>query len=591
MEQSGFLPISKGDMASRGIDTLDFVFVSGDAYIDHPSFGAAVITRHLESLGYRVGIVAQPDWRDTGDISKLGKPKLGFLVSGGNVDSMVAHYTAAKKKRNSDYYSPEGRAGLRPDRAVIVYCNLIRRAFGDVPIVIGGLEASLRRFAHYDYWDDKVRRSILVDSGADILVYGMGEGPIAKIAELLSFGIPVKKIKTVRGTAVLYPQLSTFNFQLSTSYDILKHDKTAYAKAFALQYENNDHVTGQAVAEGYGDRVLVQNPPWPPLGQRELDRVYALPYMRDFHPCYRDVPAIEEVKFSITHTRGCFGGCNFCALSFHQGRSVRSRSQESVVKEARLISELPDFKGYIHDIGGPTANFRKPSCQRQLKEGMCKNKSCLAPPCENLEVGHGEYMALIEAVEALPKVKRVFVRSGIRFDYLMLDSDRSFFEKLVRDNTSGQLKVAPEHVSEAVLAAMGKPGGGIYEKFSGEFYGLCGRFGKEQYLVPYFMSSHPGSGLPEALELALWLKKTGHAPEQVQDFYPTPGTASTCMFYTGLNPFTGEAVYVPDSYGEKKLQRALLQSAKPENRPLVLEACNRLGRGDVFGFLTDSTKR
>ena len=601
-ENNSFLPITKNDMQSRGIDILDFIYVCGDAYVDHPSFGAAIITRYLESLGYTVGIIAQPDWRNTDDIKKLGKPRLGFLVSSGNIDSMVAHYTVSKKKRNYDYYSPDGKIGFRPDRAVIVYCNLIRQSYGDIPIIIGGLEASLRRFAHYDYWDDKVRRSILIDSGADILSYGMGEKSIAKIAELLNIGIPVKKITSVKGTAVLCKKDEFENLKndyiICGDYDILKQDKNAYAKAFKIQYEENDYINGRTAIERYGDKVLIQNPPSAPLEQKELDKIYALPYARNYHPVYEGyggVPAINEVKFSITHTRGCFGACNFCALSFHQGRSVRSRSIKSVVKEAEIISNMPDFKGYIHDIGGPTANFRKPSCQKQLTSGMCKHKRCIGfEPCENLETDHSEYMKLIESVEALPKIKKVFIRSGIRFDYLMLDKSnagKNFFDKLVRDNISGQLKVAPEHISDNVLKVMGKSKNKIYEKFCDEYYNLCDRHNKEQYLVPYLMSSHPGSTINDAIELALYLKRKNYSPEQVQDFYPTPGTASTCMFYTGTDPFTNKKVYIPESYEEKKMQRALLQSGKPENRELVLKALKKAGREDLISYLTGRTRR
>ena len=590
--KNNFLPITKQDMQSRGIDILDFIYVSGDAYVDHPSFGAAIITRYLESLGYTVGIIAQPDWRNAAaaadGVKKLGRPRLGFLVSGGNIDSMVAHYTASKKKRNYDYYSPDGRTGCRPDRAVIVYCNLIRRSYGDVPIIIGGLEASLRRFAHYDYWDNKVRRSILVDSGADILVYGMGEKSIAKIAELLNAGVPVKKIKSVKGTAVLCGEEYLSNIKdyvTCGDYGDLKQDKEKYAEAFKLQYEENDYINGRTVIEYYGGRILVQNPPSAPLEEKELDKIYALPYTRDFHPVYKDIPAINEVKFSITHNRGCFGGCNFCALAFHQGRSVRSRSIKSVLREAEIISNMPDFKGYIHDIGGPTANFRKPSCQGQLTAGMCKNRRCLTPnPCGNLETGHGEYMKLIEAVEALPKVKKVFIRSGIRFDYLMLDKNKAFFDKLVRDNISGQLKVAPEHISDSVLEIMGKCKNHVYEKFCGEYFDLCAKHKKEQYLVPYLMSSHPGSTINDAIRLAVYLKNKRYSPEQVQDFYPTPGTASTCMFYTGINPFTGGKVYIPETYEEKKIQRALLQSGRPENYDIVCGALKKAGREDLIGF-------
>ena len=586
--QDNFLPTSKDGLKSRGIDSPDFIYVSGDAYIDHPSFGAAVITRYLESLGYIIGIISQPDWRNTDDIKKLGKPRLGFLVSSGNIDSMVAHYTASKKRRNYDYYSPEGRPGLRPDRAVIVYCNLIRRSYGDIPVIIGGLEASLRRFAHYDYWEDKVRRSILVDSGADILVYGMGEKSIAKIAELLNLGIPVKKITGVKGSVVLRGKSCLEDLKkdyiITGEYDTLKRDKQAYANAFKIQYEENDYINGRIIIEYYGDKILIQNPPQSPLEQKQLDKIYELNYARDFHPEYKDVPAINEVKFSITHTRGCFGGCGFCALAFHQGRSVRSRSIKSVVKEAGIISNMPDFKGYIHDIGGPTANFRKPSCKKQLTEGMCKNRRCLTPePCKNLEIDHGEYQKLIESVEALPKIKKVFIRSGIRFDYLMLDKSEtggSFFEKIVRDNISGQLKTAPEHISGGVLEIMGKPKNKIYERFCEEYFDLCRKYKKEQYIVPYFMSSHPGSGLNDAIDLALYLKNKRYSPEQVQDFYPTPGTMSACMFYTEINPFTGKKVYVPKTYEEKKTQRALLQSGRPENRKIALNALKKAGRED-----------
>ena len=596
MNNLNFLPISREDIQSRGIDTLDFIYVSGDAYVDHPSFGAAIITRWLESLGYSVGIIAQPDWRNLNDIKKFGKPRLGFLVSAGNIDSMVAHYTVAKKRRNYDYYSPNGKIGLRPDRAVIVYCNLIRQAFGDIPIIIGGLEASLRRYAHYDYWDNKVRRSILVDSRADMIIYGMGERTIAKIAELLDSGASVKKIRGVRGTVILCEREyldSLKDYVICGDYNELKSDKLAYARAFKLQYEENDYITGRSVVELYDNKILIQYPPSPPLEERELDKVYSLPFMRDYHPTYGEyidgmavVPAISEVRFSITHNRGCFGACNFCALAFHQGRSVRSRSIKSVVREAEIITNLPDFKGYIHDIGGPTANFRKPSCTEQLKSGICKNKRCLAPSaCKNLEVSHEEYIRLIEAVEAVPKVKKVFVRSGIRFDYLMLDADKSFFNKLVRDNISGQLKVAPEHISDQVLKTMGKCKSDIYERFCDEFFDLCKIHDKEQYLVPYLMSSHPGSTLEDAVELAVYLKSRKYSPEQVQDFYPTPGTASTCMFYTGIDPFSGKRVYIPKSYEEKQAQRALLQSGKPANRAIVKKSLKAIGREDLLSKL------
>lgn len=579
-----YLPISKAETEQLGWGAPDFVYVNGDAYVDHPSFGAAVITRVLEDRGFRVAVLAQPDWRSISDFKRFGRPRLGFLVSGGNIDSMVAHYTVSKKKRNYDYYSPGGETGLRPDRAVIVYCNMIRRAYGDVPIIIGGLEASLRRFAHYDYWSGKVRRSILVDARADILSYGMGEMSIARIAELLEKGVPVKKIRDVRGTTVLCESDYTprGEYVSDGGYDELKTDKKAYSQAFLTQYNENDHITGRPVLEYYDNKVLVCNPPMPPLSKEELDKVYALPYMRDYHPSYEKtggIPAIEEVKFSITHNRGCFGACNFCAIAYHSGRYIASRSIGSVVREAEIIADMPDFKGYIHDVGGATANFRSNPCDKCGKSGVCKNKRCLSPsPCKNLKVDHSEYKQLIEAVEHIPKVKKVFIRSGIRYDYLLLDPDRSFFEKLVRDNVSGQLKVAPEHISPKVLNVMGKPPQKIFDRFSSEYFSLCAKHGKEQYLVPYLMSSHPGSGLNEAIELAVYLKEHKISPEQVQDFYPTPGTASTCMYYTGLNPFTGESVYVPTDYNEKRLQRALLQPNRSENRALIREAGIKINR-------------
>lgn len=593
MEENRFLPINADDMKARGWACPDFVYVTGDAYVDHPSFGVAIISRVLEDAGFNVAVLSQPDYRSADDFKCFGRPRLGFLVTGGNIDSMVAHYTVSKKKRSYDYYSAGGKMGKRPDRAVIVYCNRIREAYGDVPIIIGGLEASLRRFAHYDYWSGKVRRSILVDSRADILSYGMGEKSILRIAQLLDKGVPVKKIHDVRGTVYLTGRNDKVNFDLAGGYDYdeLKTDKKLYADAFALQYNENDHVNGRAVTEYYGDKMLVQNPPMPPLEREELDRVYALPYTRAYHPVYESeggVPGINEVEFSITHNRGCFGACNFCAIAFHQGRSVRSRSIESVVEEAKRITEMPDFKGYIHDVGGPTANFRYPSCAKQKEHGMCKNKKCLAPtPCKQLNVSHSEYFKLLKEVEKLPKIKKVFIRSGIRFDYLVLDKDESFFKKLVRDHVSGQLKVAPEHCSSEVLRMMGKPDFRVYDYFKKRFFEITNECGKEQYLVPYLMSSHPGSTLKNAVELAVYLKKSGYSPEQVQDFYPTPGTASTVMFYTGIDPFTKKEVYVADNYEEKKMQRALLQWNKPENRDIVRSALQKCGRTDLIGFTKD----
>ena len=586
----GFLPINKTDMNNLGWDRPDFVYVCGDAYVDHPSFGAAIISRVLEDAGFRIAILPQPNYTSADAFKEFGKPRLGFLVSAGNIDSMVAHYTAAKKKRSSDYYSPGGKAGRRPDRATIVYCNRIREAYGDIPIIIGGLEASLRRFAHYDYWSNSVRRSILVDSRADILTYGMGENILLRIASLLDKGVPVKKIRDVRGTVFLAKPDERIHFPVAAEFDYneLKENKKKYAEAFGIQYKNQDSINGKAIVEYYDGKMLVQNPPMPPLEREELDHVYALPYMRTYHPIYEKdggVPAIEEVRFSLTHNRGCFGACNFCALAFHQGRTVRSRSIESVVAEAKKITEMPDFKGYIHDVGGPTANFRYPACKKQLTDGVCSARKCLAPtPCKNLIADHTEYIRLLEEIEKLPKVKKVFVRSGIRFDYLLADKDEAFFKKLVRDNVSGQLKVAPEHCSSAVLRCMGKPDFSVYEKFRKRYFELTKSIGKEQYLVPYLMSSHPGSTLEDALELALCLKRDGYAPEQVQDYYPTPGTASTVMFYTGIDPLTMKSVYVATDYHEKQLQRALLQYNRPQNAPLVREALIKLGREDLIGY-------
>ncbi len=585
-----FLPISSKEMRQRGWDKPDFVYVTGDAYVDHPSFGVALISRVLEAEGFRVAILSQPDYKSCDAFREFGRPRLGFLVTAGNIDSMVAHYTASKKKRSYDYYSPAGQAGRRPDRATIVYCNRIREAYGDVPIILGGLEASLRRFAHYDYWTDTVRRSVLVDSRADILTYGMGENIILRIARLLDKGVPVKKIHDVRGSVYLTTPEDKIHFPVAAEFDYneLKTNNRKYAEAFGIQYKNQDAINGKAIIERYDNKILVQNPPMPPLEREELDRVYDLPFMRDYHPIYQKeggVPAIAEVKFSITHNRGCFGACNFCALAFHQGRTVRSRSIESVVREAKKITELPDFKGYIHDIGGPTANFRYPACKKQLTDGVCASRKCLAPtPCKNLVADHTEYIRLIEEVEKLPRVKKVFIRSGIRFDYLLADADDSFFRKLVRDNVSGQLKVAPEHCSEGVLRCMGKPDFSVYEKFRRKYFQLTKEFGKEQYLVPYLMSSHPGSTLADALELALCLKRDHYAPEQVQDYYPTPGTASTVMFKTGIDPLTMKPVYVATDYHEKQLQRALLQYNRPENAPLVREALTKLGREELIGY-------
>jgi len=590
VSENGFLPLTRAQMDARGWDAPDFVYVTGDAYVDHPSFGVAIISRVLEAAGYRVAILSQPDYKSADAFRTFGRPRLGFLVTAGNIDSMVAHYTAAKKKRSKDYYSPGGVAGKRPDRAVIVYCNRIREAYGDVPIILGGLEASLRRFAHYDYWDNRVRRSVLVDARADILTYGMGENILLRIAELLQKGVPVRKIRDVRGTVFLAARGDTVHYPVAAEFDFnrLKTEKRYYAEAFGVQYRNQDAISGKALVEYYDDKMLVQNPPMPPLERAELDRVYALPYQRTYHPDYEKeggVPAIEEVQFSLTHNRGCFGACNFCALAFHQGRTVRSRSIDSVVAEAKKITEMPTFKGYIHDVGGPTANFRYPACDKQLKSGVCTHRKCLAPkPCPNLKVDHREYIQLLEAIEALPRVKKVFIRSGIRFDYLLADPDESFFKKLVRDHVSGQLKVAPEHCSPRVLDAMGKPHFEVYEKFRKRYFELTKSIGKEQYLVPYLMSSHPGCELRDAVALSECLKRDHYAPEQVQDFYPTPGTASTVMYYTGIDPLSMKNVFVADTPEEKQLQRALLQCNRPENATLVRRALRAAGREDLIGF-------
>ncbi|MBE6656042.1 MAG: YgiQ family radical SAM protein [Ruminococcaceae bacterium] len=595
--RDAFLPVTPDDVKARGWDDVDFVYVTGDAYVDHPSFGVSIISRVLENEGYRVAILSQPDFRSADAFRVFGRPRLGFLVTSGNIDSMVAHYTVSKKKRTYDYYSPGGKMGLRPDRAVIVYSNRIREAYGDVPIILGGLEASLRRFAHYDYWDDRVRRSILVDSRADILTYGMGENILKRIASLLDRGIPVRKIRDVRGCVYLAKRGEKIHFPYveTNDYDVLKSDKRAYAHAFSTEYRNADAISGKAVVEYYGEKMLVQNPPMPALSREELDAVYALPYARTYHPDYEmsgGVPAIAEVKFSIAHNRGCFGACNFCAIAFHQGRTVTSRSRESVIEEAKKITALPDFKGYIHDVGGPTANFREAACDKQKTDGVCPARKCLAPtPCKNLKVDHSEYAAMLRDIEALPKIKKVFVRSGIRFDYLLLDKDPTFFRQLVSHHVSGQLKVAPEHCSGGVLSAMGKPDISVYERFRKEYFRLSEEAGLEQYLVPYLMSSHPGSTMEDAIKLALWLKKWGYAPEQVQDFYPTPGTVSTTIYYTGIHPLTGKEVYVARDYKEKQMQRALLQYARPENAHLVREALRYAGREDLIGNTPDCLVR
>lgn len=583
-----FFPVNMQEVKERGWNEVDFVYVCGDAYVDHPSFGAAIICRVLESCGYKVAFLAQPDWRSNADFMRFGRPRLGFFVSSGNIDSMVAHYTAAKKRRHDDAYSPGGEGGKRPDRAVIVYCNKIREIYGNVPIIIGGLEASLRRFAHYDYWDDKVRRSILFDSQADILSYGMGEKQTAEIANRLAAGEPVSSIRDVRGTCYACDVHETPLMGAECpSFENVVNNKREYAVSCRIQMDEADHIRGKLVKQRHGNKMLVQNPPMPPLTTEELDAVYSLPFMRAVHPSYEKdggVPAIAEVEFSIAHNRGCFGACNFCSLAFHQGRFITSRSKESVVEEAKLLTKMPGFKGYIHDIGGPTANFRRPACDVQLEKGLCKGRKCLAPkPCNNLIATHEEYLDILRTVRALPKVKKVFIRSGVRFDYLIADKDDEFFRELVEHHISGQLKVAPEHCSAAVLDAMGKPHIETYLEFAKRYYKYNREKGKEQYLVPYLMSSHPGSTLKDAVELALFLKKNKIRPEQVQDFYPTPGTVSTCMFYTGLDPYTLKEVYVARNEHDKALQRALLQYFNPKNKALVTEALRRAGRTDLIG--------
>ncbi|MBQ4316737.1 MAG: YgiQ family radical SAM protein [Clostridia bacterium] len=588
-----FLPIFANEIDYQP----DFVIVTGDAYVDHPSFGTAIISRVLEAEGYSVAIIPQPDYKSKTDFMRFGKPRLAFLVNSGNIDSMVAHYTASKKRRNDDYYSAGGKMGKRPDRAVIVYCNRIREAYGDVPIIIGGLEASTRRFAHYDYWSDTVRRSVLVDSRADILTYGMGENILRRLAFLLDKGVPIKKIRDVRGTCFLETNefKPHFDSEFCGEFDDIKTDKKAFARAFKIQSDNQDHIYGKAIIEGYGQKIMVQNPPMPPLTRKELDAVYSLPFMRTYHPSYEKhggVPAIEEVKFSIAHNRGCFGGCNFCSIAFHQGRTVTSRSIESCVAEAEKIAAMPDFKGYIHDVGGPSANFRTNGCEKAKKYGVCKGKNCLYPTvCKNMKVDHSEYIELLKKIEAVDGVKKVFIRSGLRYDYILADKNPKFFRKLVNDHVSGHLKVAPEHCCNDVLAYMGKPSIEEYDKFKAKFAQLTKEAGKEQYIVPYLISSHPGSTLDSAIELALYLKRNNLNPEQVQDFYPTPGTASTCMFYTGINPQNGKNVYVARDYSEKQMQRALLQFARPANAPLVRKALYKAGREDLIGFSKDCLVR
>lgn len=585
-----FLPICKKDMEERGIQQLDFVYVIGDAYVDHPSFGHAIISRVLEAHGYTVGIISQPDWKDDHSISILGEPRLGFLVAAGNMDSMVNHYTVSKKRRSTDAYTPGGVMGKRPDYATITYCNLIRRNYKKTPIIIGGIEASLRRLAHYDYWSDSLKRSILLDSGADLLLYGMGERSIVEVADALNSGLLVRDITFIDGTVYkTRKKEDIYDAIFLPDYSELKADKKNYAKSFYVQYQNTDPFSGKRLAESYDYKTfVVQNPPSKPLTIEEMDDVYALPYMRTYHPSYEKaggVPAISEVKFSLVSNRGCFGGCSFCALTFHQGRIIQVRSHESIIEEAKMLTKEPDFKGYIHDVGGPTANFRAPACKKQLKHGACPNKQCLFPkPCDNLIADHRDYRALLKQLRALPGVKKVFIRSGIRFDYLLADKDQSFLKELCEYHVSGQLKVAPEHISDAVLKYMGKPENSVYRRFVQSYQKMNEKIGRKQFLVPYLMSSHPGSTLKEAVELAEFLRDFGYMPEQVQDFYPTPSTLSTCMYYTGVDPRTMEPVYTAVNPHEKAMQRALIQYRNPKNYELVSEALHKAGRTDLIGF-------
>ena len=586
----GFLPLCRKDMEERGWEQVDFVYVCGDAYVDHPSFGHAVITRLLEAHGYKVGIIAQPDWKEKTSVMEYGEPRLAFLVSAGNMDSMVNHYSVSKRPRRTDAYTPGGVMGKRPDYAAVVYGNLIRQTYKKTPVILGGIEASLRRMAHYDYWSDRLKRSILLDSGADLISYGMGERSILEIAEALEAGIDVKDLTFIPGTVFRAKSLdSVYDPVILPGFEEMKQNKLLYARSFYTQYCNTDPIKGRCLAEPYGEHLyVVQNPPSRPLGQEEMDEVYGYPYMRTYHPSYEKdggVPAIAEVKFSLISNRGCFGGCSFCALTFHQGRILQTRSHESLLDEAVKMTEDPDFKGYIHDVGGPTANFRQPSCDKQLEHGVCKNRQCLYPkPCRNLKADHKDYVRLLRKLREIPKVKKVFIRSGIRFDYVMADPDDTFFRELCAYHVSGQLKVAPEHVSDAVLLRMGKPENKVYQAFVKKYKRINQELGKDQYLVPYLMSSHPGSTLKEAVELAEYLRDLGYMPEQVQDFYPTPSTISTCMYYTGVDPRDMKPVYVPKNPHEKAMQRALIQYRDPKNYDLVLEALKKAGRMDLVGY-------
>ncbi len=584
------MPICREDMEKRGVKQFDFVYIIGDAYVDHPSFGHAIISRLLEAYGYTVGIISQPDWKEKDSIAIYGEPRLAFLISGGNMDSMVNHYSVSKRRREKDAFTPGGVMGKRPDYAVVVYGNLIRQTYKKTPILIGGVEASLRRLAHYDYWSNKIKRSILLDSGADILMYGMGEHSIIELAEALNSGLAVRDITFVDGTVYrTRKKEDIYDAVFLPEFETVQQDKTSYARSFYVQYCNTDPYSGKRLVEEYPNQVyIVQNPPAKPLTQQEMDDIYALPYMRAYHPSYEKsggVPAILEVQFSLTSNRGCFGGCNFCALTFHQGRIIQSRSQEAIMKEAEILIKDKEFKGYIHDVGGPTANFRFPACQKQLTKGVCANQQCLFPkPCKNLKSDHRDYLSLLRKLRKLPGVKKVFIRSGIRFDYLLADSDRTFFRELCQYHVSGQLKVAPEHISDQVLKYMGKPKAEVYHRFVREYEAMNRKLNKKQYLVPYLMSSHPGSTLQEAVELAEFLRDLGYMPEQVQDFYPTPSTISTCMYYTGLDPRTMQLVYVAHNPHEKAMQRALIQYRDPKNYELVKEALRKAGRQDLIGF-------
>ncbi len=585
-----FLPTTKKEMEQAGIKQLDFIYVTGDAYVDHSSFGTAIISRVLEANGYHVGIIAQPNWKNDKSITILGEPQLGFLVSSGNMDSMVNHYTVSRKHRSHDAYSPGGVMGLRPDRAVTVYSNLIRKTYKHTPIILGGIEASLRRLAHYDYWSDSLKRSVLLDSGADLISYGMGEHSIVEIADALASGISVKDLSFIRGTVFKTSRIDYLQDPiLLPDYGLLQADKRNYADSFRVQHQNTDAHISKILVESYGSQgYIVQNPPAYPLTTQEMDDIYDLPYMRTWHPKYDaagGIPALAEIRFSLTSNRGCFGGCSFCALNFHQGRAVQTRSHDSLIREATLMTKDPDFKGYIHDVGGPTANFRTPSCQKQKNRGVCPDRQCLFPrPCKNLQVDHTDYVKLLRELRSIPKVKKVFIRSGIRFDYVMADSSDDFMNELLNYHVSGQLRVAPEHIAAPVLKLMGKPDHKVYESFTKKFDVLNQKTGKKQYVLPYFMSSHPGCNLREAVELAEYIRDMGFNPEQAQDFYPTPSTLSTCMYYTGLNPLTMREVYVPIHPHEKAMQRALIQYKNPKNYELVKEALIRTGREDLIGF-------